>query len=140
MQIEKSILNPLSYSDIVALAKLEKKAHKWQEDSCNYNMSERTETRRDNIINREIVRIFGETPAGFFINGDPRGAALKIDPEHGDVSGLITDWGGYGMLGVTAATWVQQCNCRHKWRTSEYIEGGRRCTKCDKWQVISTTV
>lgn len=40
----------------------------------------------------------GTIPEGFFWNLDPRGYALKIDPEKGGVVGLMTDWGGYGIL------------------------------------------
>lgn len=81
-----------------ALKALERKAHKWAEQSCNGGVSERTETRRNNIVQKEIVDILGERPAGFFYNGDPRGYALKIDPEHGSTDGFVTDWGGYGIL------------------------------------------
>jgi hypothetical protein len=41
---------------------------------------------------------------GFFVNGDPRGYALKIDNETPEGKALIqktkmhTDWGGYGIL------------------------------------------
>ncbi len=64
-----------------ALIRLEKKAHKWAEDSCNRQVSEAVETRRTNIINREVEMILGYIPEGFMLNGDPRGYALKIDPE-----------------------------------------------------------
>lgn len=44
----------------------------------------------------KIARILGYRPLGLIINGDPRGYALKIEPEHaGD---LIKDWGGYGIV------------------------------------------
>lgn len=99
---KQNILSSLSYSDCLALIALEKKAHKWAEDSCNFDMPEATETRRHNIIMRDIKRIFGEVPKGFYLNGDPRGAILKIDPEKGgDTEGLQTDWGSYGMLAYT---------------------------------------
>ena len=100
--MNSKLLEKLSYCDCVGLLKLEKKAHKWAEDSCNYSLSERTETRRHNIIMRELQRIFGEVPAGFYLNGDPRGCALKIDPEKGgDTAGMVTDWGSYGMIAET---------------------------------------
>ena len=49
---------------------------------------------------RKSVRaLFGHTPKGFFVNTDPRGYALKIDPEKGTVpQGMSTDWGRYGIL------------------------------------------
>lgn len=49
----------------------------------------------------------GTLPAGFFVNGDPRGYALKIDPGQSYEAdyhpeyvpeGMHTDWGGYGIL------------------------------------------
>ena len=54
---------------------------------------------------REAVRAaFGKTPPGFFINIDPRGYALKIDPDKGTVpDGMETDWGRYGLLAAEIA-------------------------------------
>jgi hypothetical protein len=51
-------------------------------------------------IKATAKHIFGGTlPKGFFVNGDPRGYALKINPERGDVpAGLHQDFGGYGCL------------------------------------------
>lgn len=52
----------------------------------------------------QIYRIFGTVPDGFFVNGDARGSALKIDNETPEGKALIeacklhTDWGGYGIL------------------------------------------
>ena len=58
---------------------------------------------RDYIENR-IKDFFGTVPPAFFLNGDARGYALKIDNEKPEGKGLIeavklrTDWGGYGIL------------------------------------------
>jgi hypothetical protein len=43
-----------------------------------------------------LVRIFGHVPAGFFLNGDARGCALKIHAEHAP-AGMVTDWGRDGI-------------------------------------------
>ncbi len=94
----KQLFAEVSHADVLFLRAIEKKAHKWAEDSCNYQISDRTEARRQTIIERDIVRVFGRLPDGFFCNGDPRGYALKIDPEKGDITGLERDWGGYGLL------------------------------------------
>ena len=94
----KTMMAGLSYTECHALKALEKKAHKWAEDACNYPISERTQKRRENIIYRDIARIFGTVPTGFFYNGDPRGYALKIDNEKASVDGIARDWGGYGIL------------------------------------------
>ena len=99
MKTNKELFASVSYPDAHFLRQIERKAHKWAEDSCNYEISERTEARRHSIIERDVRRVFGgELPQGFFINGDPRGYALKIDPEKGDTAGLERDWGGYGLL------------------------------------------
>lgn len=51
-----------------------------------------------------VANTFGILPPGFFINGDPRGYALKIDNELSDGKALIdavklqTDMGGFGIL------------------------------------------
>lgn len=63
---------------------------------------------RQERIEEQVKKLFGGTlPKGFFINSDPRGAALKINagneagmtyhPEY-IPQGLHTDWGGYGIL------------------------------------------
>lgn len=64
--------------------------------------------RRQEAIEQSVKRLFGgNLPAGFFINGDPRGYALKIDPGQSYESdfhpeyvpeGMHKDWGGYGIL------------------------------------------
>ena len=95
----KETINALSYPDCKEILHLEAKAHKWAEDECNREVSEAVQTRRSNIINRDILRIFGFMPEGFFVNGDPRGCALKIKETHAE--GMVRDWGGYGMLAET---------------------------------------
>lgn len=51
------------------------------------------------LMAKKVERVFGKLPAGFFINRDPRGYALKIDPDKGKVPpGMYTDWGRYGIL------------------------------------------
>lgn len=56
-------------------------------------------------IKRRVEQLFGCLPPGFFLNGDPRGYALKLDPDrHPNAKALIEaarlhrDWGGYGIL------------------------------------------
>lgn len=51
-------------------------------------------------VARDCVRnVFGTVPAGFFVNGDARGYALKLDPEKCTVpAGMETDWGRNGIL------------------------------------------
>lgn len=51
-----------------------------------------------------VEKALGKLPPGFFVNGDPRGYALKIDNENPAGRALIeavklhTDMGGYGIL------------------------------------------
>lgn len=47
-----------------------------------------------------VGMVFGGLPKGLFVNRDPRGYALKLDPEQGAVipAGLHTDLGQYGIL------------------------------------------
>jgi hypothetical protein len=45
------------------------------------------------------VRSIVPLAKNFFINRDPRGYALKLDPEQGPIpEGMHTDWGRYGIL------------------------------------------
>ena len=54
----------------------------------------------DNEIRSEIAAVFGGIlPAGFFLNQDCRGYALKLRPERCTVPpGMSTDWGHNGIL------------------------------------------
>jgi hypothetical protein len=104
----------------VALFKLEKLAHDGATAYCNgeyflpnsrlrhspYAFS-RTEGAWDTFgkdVADELEKLLGKLPPGFFVNGDPRGYALKIDNECAEGKALIaacklhTDWGGYGIL------------------------------------------
>lgn len=55
-------------------------------------------------IEKHVADILGAVPPGFFVNGDARGYALKIDNDNPEGKALIdalrlhTDWGGYGIL------------------------------------------
>lgn len=58
-------------------------------------------------IRERVALALGKTPPpGFFVNGDPRGHALKIDNNKPEGQALIkavglhTDWGGYGILSL----------------------------------------
>lgn len=56
----------------------------------------------DNLasVTADCVRnIMGHIPAGFFVNGDARGYALKLDPDKTTIpQGMHTDWGRNGIL------------------------------------------
>ncbi len=84
------------------LRTLENRAHYDAERYCNGEITEEQSDASDKAITAAVQKAFGGTlPAGFMINGDPRGYALKIDAEHkgGTIpDGMIKDWGGYGIL------------------------------------------
>ena len=80
------------------LFRLENKAHKLAEDGCNgvicydyYNKEEeKIVSKVKNILKTDKV----------FLNGDPRGYALKIKSEYVKNNNLDIhrDWGGYGII------------------------------------------
>lgn len=99
----------------VALLKLEQEAHKGAEDYCNgvrFNddNSDRDWQAFEDDIEARVTKIIGAEVPGFFVNGDARGYALKINDKamrDGSIVGtesrykgvgLQTDWGGYGLL------------------------------------------
>lgn len=87
--------------DPVALCKklrhLERAAPRKAEDYCN-GLMESWEEESDKFL-AELTRLLGSNE-GIFINGDPRGYALKIDDayvrEH--KLDIYRDWGGYGII------------------------------------------
>lgn len=67
---------------------------------CNGESSEAQWEAGKNRAVAGVHRALGCEPAGLYINSDPRGYALKIDPEQGGFipEGMHKDWGGYGIL------------------------------------------
>lgn len=111
----------------IALWNLEKKAHAGATAHCNgeslqcqfyasakmratmpnefdFCRDENAWERFADLVKTEVGFILGQCPASFFVNGDARGYALKIDNETPEGRALIgkaklhTDWGGYGIL------------------------------------------
>lgn len=102
--IEKnSADNPPEYLLVLAgetiykdLLRVEHKAHRLAERRCDDpTMTEKREERLEKRYTKEVAEILGRLPDGFFINGDPRGYALKIE---GESTISYTDWGGYHIL------------------------------------------
>lgn len=79
------------------LHKLEATAHRDQTADCNGELTEAEAAKRDERTRERIKKVFGHMPPGVFINGDPRGYALKIK-EKETPKGFYTDMGGYGIL------------------------------------------
>lgn len=93
--------------DNITLAKrlktLENKAHRLSEDYCNGLIESCEEwERQTEIFLKKVDKILDFKKLGdiIFVNGDPRGYALKIYDEVVRVRGLkiYRDWGGYGIL------------------------------------------
>lgn len=100
----------------IALLKLEKLAHQGAEAYCNgenfysynFNGNENAWGEFSDMVKKRIQYLFeGKIPPFFYLNGDPRGYALKIrgagaGNEYGREiiakTGLTTDWGGNGLL------------------------------------------
>ena len=82
------------------LRQLENVAHWRAEQYCNGRIDGDTWEKVESGIEKAIKRLHGGTlPAGFFVNSDPRGYALKINNEKTQIpEGLHKDWGGYGCL------------------------------------------
>lgn len=87
------------------LHRIETSMHTWVERQCsdaNYRLTEEQEKAKEERVLRRIHHILNdpEYKIPIEINGDPRGNALKIDPEWTKVNApqLTTDWGGHGIL------------------------------------------
>lgn len=101
--------------------KLERLAHAAATACCNgetirvvwplyglreYDWSKETTVDELRSVVRGCVRdIFGHVPAGFWLNLDARGYALKIDPDSAVIpAGMHTDWGRNGILAAEINT------------------------------------
>lgn len=95
----------------VELMKLEKIAHDGATAHCNgdeaflangleylFRSSEHAWPMFCAMIENRLEGILGSTPKGFFVNGDARGYALKIDSDSKLPLDLHQDWGGYQIL------------------------------------------
>ena len=68
----------------VALLKLEREAHQAAEDYCNGGRFGETENAWEDYaatVEQRVQTLFQGRLSGFFVNGDPRGYALKIETE-----------------------------------------------------------
>lgn len=97
---DSSTISPKSL--MFQLAALEHKAHKLAEAECNGEISEDAAKGAEASILARLDALLGFKALGVpvFMNGDPRGYALKIDAEYvrGHKLDIYTDWGGYGIL------------------------------------------
>ena len=89
--------------DSVALCKklfrLETKAHKLSTDYCNGLIDcDFWEVESDKILDKVSKVLNCKTQSNFFVNGDARGYALKLDDNFSKDKTIYKDWGGYGIL------------------------------------------
>lgn len=85
-----------------AVHRLEAEAHRLAERECNEQLPEGySEKKEASIIKRlDILLGFKAAKVPVFLNGDPRGYALKIEDKYireNDIE-IDRDWGGYGIL------------------------------------------
>ncbi len=82
--------------------RLEAEAHSWAERCCNEDIPESKQIRKEASLLDRLDAVLGFRAAGIpvFVNGDPRGHALKIEDAYVKAHGLEIDrdWGGYGIL------------------------------------------
>lgn len=70
----------------------------------NFCADETAWERFADYIGAKVAKVFGgKLPAGFFVNGDARGYALKLEPEDSGKqdSGFHRDWGSNYILAPT---------------------------------------
>src|SRR3990167_6147263 len=82
-----------------ALNRLEHGANRNAVALCNGEIEQERYEEMKEWVEARIADLFDGLPQGFFVNGDPRGYALKIDPNKTTIpEGMHKDWGGYGCL------------------------------------------
>lgn len=80
------------------LRRIEADAHQFAEQCCNYGVEDCDLENHEMKIKFRVARVFGgKLPPGFFINGDPRGYALKLEA-NSVPDWPHTDWGRYQIL------------------------------------------
>ncbi len=84
------------------LHRIEAEAHSFAERECSEQLPEGANERKDASVLKRLDAILGFKEAGvpIFVNGDPRGYAIKIDNKIVKTLDLeiYTDWGGYGII------------------------------------------
>jgi len=88
------------------LFRLENKAERLALDYCNGDLGEERYEKESNKVLEKVGTLLGLGTWGelnqynLFVNGDPRGYALKIDSDYVKAHDLDIpkDWGGYGLI------------------------------------------
>ena len=77
------------------LLRLENKAHKLATDHCNGDFNGDIEKESEKILSK-VAKILNTSEV--FLNGDPRGYALKLCDQFSKDKNIHKDWGGYGIV------------------------------------------
>lgn len=84
------------------LTKLENEGHRFAERCCNEPISESKQEAIELVILAKLDALLGfrASKVPVFLNGDPRGCALKIEDAYVREKNLniARDWGGYGLI------------------------------------------
>ena len=90
---------PYQFDLFIKLSKLEAQASRITSAECNGDISEDIAGPKLDRIKNKVLQLLPKLDKkDFFINGDPRGYALKIREQKAKELGIYTDWGGYGIL------------------------------------------
>jgi hypothetical protein len=81
------------------LRRLEARAHLAATSYCDGDITADRYEEEQEAVRRAVEKLAGGELTALYINGDPRGYALKLDlPGEAIPVGMATDWGGYGIL------------------------------------------
>ena len=124
-KLQGAFLSPEQPVDLCKkLRRIENKLNRLFTDHCNIGEKPGDEA----IIERaekSIKKILPEIGKALYINHDPRGYSLKIREDKAKEIGILTDWGGYGILAPDFSD------------TQNYLETFQRITKIEvnacKW-------
>ena len=82
------------------LFRLESRTHRLAEDYCNGHIDHDQYEETSDILLEEVALTLGTDESNIFINGDPRGYAIKFtqDFTNENISNMYRDMGGYGFV------------------------------------------
>jgi hypothetical protein len=82
------------------LFRLENRVHRLAEDFCNGYIQYEEFDKDSDIYIEEVANILGTEESNIFINGDPRGYAIKFTQEftNENIENMYRDLGGYGIV------------------------------------------
>lgn len=96
LQVPMNNKQPTGLELYKKLRRLELKTNRFNENVCNGTTDSLQEARFYTGVEKSLVKL-GFDLEHVFVNGDPRGCALKVREEKVP-SGMLKDWGGYGIL------------------------------------------